>query len=221
MSLAMLQIAGHQLWHNMFDLYADPNSVSIAEKILRPVIVYFFLLIGLRIAGKRELAQLNAFDLIVLLMLSNTIQNAIIGNDNSVVGGMIGAAALLGTNYLMVRTMHRYRKLDHLLEGHADILIRDGKILRDHLSRELITPGELVAAARKQGISSLHDVERCILEPTGTITFVQKRPTPEVSRHDEIMALLERMAAEIKMLRDAAKSGPARPAVNPSAPSES
>jgi uncharacterized membrane protein YcaP (DUF421 family) len=199
MPLATFSAYFQHLWTNMFSLYS--NDVTILEKVLRPIVVYFFLLIGLRIAGKRELAQLNAFDLIVLLMLSNTIQNAIIGNDNSVVGGMIGAAALLGTNYLLVRIMHRYRKLDRLLEGHADVLIRNGQILRSHLDRELITPAELVAAARKQGISSLHDVERCVLEPTGTITFVQKRPTPEVSRHDEIVALLGQLSREIKGLR--------------------
>lgn len=199
MALASLPQYFHHLWTNMFGLYA--NDVTILEKVLRPILVYFFLLIGLRVAGKRELAQLNAFDLIVLLMLSNTIQNAIIGNDNSVVGGMIGAAALLATNYVLVRVMHRYRKLDRLLEGHADVLIRNGKILKNHLSRELITPAELIAAARKQGIASLHDIERCVLEPTGTISFMQKRPTPEVSRHDEIMALLGRLSREIQALR--------------------
>ena len=98
-------------------------SLPILEKILRPIIVYLFLVIGLRLAGKRELAQLNPFDLVVLLTLSNTVQNAIIGEDNSVVGGLIGATTLLVVNYLLVHLVHSNRKLEQLVEGDADILI--------------------------------------------------------------------------------------------------
>src|SRR5450631_337962 len=126
-------------------------GLPIAEKILRPLVVYVFLVVGLRLAGKRELAQLNAFDLVVLLTLSNTVQNAIIGNDNSVSGGIIGATTLLAVNYCVVRMTHKYRKLDRLVEGRADILMRDGRIVKDHLERELITHAQLAAAARKQG----------------------------------------------------------------------
>src|SRR6266700_1192548 len=107
---------------HMFNLV----DVTLIEKIARPVLVYFFLIIGLRLAGKRELAQLNAFDLIVLMTLSNTVQNAIIGNDNSVSGGMIGAATLLAVNYAMVRIAHRSRRLDRILEGRPQILMHNG-----------------------------------------------------------------------------------------------
>ena len=92
-------------------------DISILEKIIRPVLVYFFLVIGLRLAGKRELAQLNPFDLIVLLTLSNTVQNAIIGNDNSLTGGVVGAFALLAMNYLVVRFLFRHRRLDQFQCG--------------------------------------------------------------------------------------------------------
>ena len=95
-------------WSDMFAM-----QLPILEKILRPICVYLFLLIGLRLAGKRELAQLNPFDLIVLLTLSNTVQNAIIGNDNSITGGLLGAATLLALNYLVVRIVHRYTKLEN------------------------------------------------------------------------------------------------------------
>src|SRR3981081_2490951 len=95
-------LADGALWHTIWHNLASPGA-NIVEKILRPVLVYFFLIIGLRLAGKRELAQLNAFDLIVLLMLSNTVQNAIIGEDNSVTGGMVGAAWLLSVNSVLVR----------------------------------------------------------------------------------------------------------------------
>src|ERR1041384_1033364 len=92
-------------------------DISILEKIIRPVIVYFFLIAGLRLAGKRELAQLNPFDLVVLLTLSNTLQNAIIGDDNTITGGFLGAATLLALNYLVVRFLYSHKKLDRLIEG--------------------------------------------------------------------------------------------------------
>src|SRR3979409_1934118 len=103
-------------------------NVPILEKILRPILVYFFLILLLRVFGKRELAQLNPFDLVVLLSLSNPVQNAIIGSDNSVAGGFIGAFTLLATNYMVVRFLFRHRRLDQLLEGRATTLIRDGKV---------------------------------------------------------------------------------------------
>src|SRR5437588_677255 len=107
-----------------------------AEKILRPVLVYVFLVVGLRVAGKRELAQLNPFDLVVLLTLSNAVQNAIIGDDNSVTGGVIGATTLLAVNYVVVRFLYGHERLEELIEGRCDELIADGKILHDHLKRE-------------------------------------------------------------------------------------
>src|SRR5206468_9786439 len=120
------------LWRDL--LHPD---VSILEKILRPILVYFFLVISLRLAGKRELVQLNPFDLVVLLTLSNTVQNAIIGDDNSVLGGIISATSLLATNFLVVRFLYRHRKLDQLVEGRADVLIEDGKVRTQHLKTEL------------------------------------------------------------------------------------
>src|SRR5438477_8432640 len=101
-------------------------DVSIVEKIIRPILVYFFLVIGLRLAGKRELAQLNPFDLVVLLTLSNTVQNAIIGEDNSVTGGLIGATTLLIVNYVLVRFLYSHQRLDRVVEGASDALIEGG-----------------------------------------------------------------------------------------------
>src|SRR5690348_17247466 len=105
-------------------LYADMFHLGlpVAEKILRPIVVYVFLIVGLRLAGKRELAQLNPFDLVVLLTLSNTVQNAIIGDDNSVSGGLIGAATLLFVNYGVVRFLYGHERLDQLVEGAATVL---------------------------------------------------------------------------------------------------
>src|SRR5499427_11035891 len=126
-------------------------DVSILEKIIRPILVYFFLIGSLRLAGKRELAQLNPFDLVVLLTLSNTVQNAIIGNDNSVLGGLIGATTLLVVNYAVVRFLYSHEALDRLVEGDADLLMENGELKHDRLKKELITLAELEEAAHKQG----------------------------------------------------------------------
>jgi uncharacterized membrane protein YcaP (DUF421 family) len=170
------------------------SDVSVLEKLLRTLVVYGVLLVGLRLAGKRELSQLNPFDLVVLLLLSNTVQNAIIGNDNSLVGGIIGAAALLLINAVVVRVLYRYGELDKI-EGKPDDLIRNGRILRHHLERELITVAELEAAARRQGIESLAHVQSCRLETGGALTFIQRHPTDDETRHHETLGLLAQLDA--------------------------
>jgi len=185
-----------KLWHDMFHL-----GVPVAEKMLRPVVVYAFLVVGLRLAGKRELAQLNPFDLIVLLTLSNTVQNAIIGDDNSVTGGLLGAATLLGVNALVVRFLYRHERLERLVEGEADVLIEDGKIRRDRLKTELITLPELESAAHKQGFASLDEVDRAVLEPGGTVSFIGKKPSPEAVRHEAVTRRLDQIVSELAALR--------------------
>src|SRR3954454_15545930 len=114
-------------------------GLPIAEKIARPVIVYVFLIVGLRLAGRRELAQLNPFDLVVLLSISNTVQNAIIGDDNSITGGLLGALSLFIVNYIVVRFLFKHRRLDQVLEGSPTTLVSHGKLLREGLSKELLT----------------------------------------------------------------------------------
>ena len=176
-------------------------GVPIAEKIIRTIVVYFFLIIGLRVAGKRELTQLNPFDLVGLLLLSNTVQNAIIGEDNSLVGGIFGAAILLALNALLVRALFHWGKLDKL-EGRPDLLIRNGRIVRPHLERELITLSELEAAARRQGIESLAHVKHCRLETGGALTFIQKHPTDDETRHHDLKLHLERLESAQRALKE-------------------
>ena len=195
------------LWSDMVTL-----GVPVIEKILRPILVYAFLIVGLRLAGKRELAQLNAFDLVVLLTLSNTVQNAIIGNDNSVTGGVIGATTLLMVNYAVVRFLYRHEQLDQLVEGAASALIDHGEIQRDRLEQELITTAELESAAHKQGLASLDDVDRAVLEVGGAISFTAKKPTMEVTRHEAVLARLDAMTEQLNALSRALAT---RPAENP------
>jgi uncharacterized membrane protein YcaP (DUF421 family) len=186
----------HDIWKDMFVV-----GLPILEKILRPMIVYAFLVVSLRLSGKRELVQLNPFDLVVLLTLSNTVQNAIIGDDNSVTGGIIGATSLLVTNYLVVRFLYDHSKLDQLVEGKADVLIDNGKINAERLKKELITMPQLEAAARKQGFDSIDEVQKCVLEPGGTLSFVAKKPDTEDVRHQDLVARLEKLMAEVAILR--------------------
>ena len=185
-----------KIWTDMFVL-----ALPVLEKIARPIVVYFFLVIGLRLAGKRELAQLNPFDLVVLLTLSNTVQNAIIGEDNSVTGGLIGAATLLLVNYLVVRFLFEHERLDLMVEGKPTVLIEDGKLRTDQLAKEVITRAELEAAAHRQGFATLEEVERAVIEPGGTLSFLGKKPAPEETRHRELLTRMDQMMRELAQLR--------------------
>jgi uncharacterized membrane protein YcaP (DUF421 family) len=168
--------------HSMFAMGAP-----VVEKILRPVIVYFFLVVALRVFGKRELAQLNPFDLVVLLSLSNTVQNAIIGDDNSVTGGVIGSLALLGTNYLVVRFLFQHRRLDQIFEGSPTVLIEKGSVKEKALASELLTHGELLTVLHRQGFDSLEDVDHCVLEPGGTF-YIQRKTPPKGEVQFEVLS---------------------------------
>jgi uncharacterized membrane protein YcaP (DUF421 family) len=170
------------------------HDIAFGEKIIRTAVVYAFLLIGLRFAGKRELSQLNSFDLVVLLLLSNTVQNAIIGNDNSLIGGIAGATALLAINAIVVRVLFRMGKLDRL-EGKPESLIHNGRLVRKHLDREMITVAELEAAARRQGIDSLARVNECRLETGGSLSFIERHPTQDEERHHESLGMLGQIDA--------------------------
>ena len=178
-------------------------GVHLVEKIIRTVIVYAALIIGLRLAGKRELAQLNPFDLVVLLTISNTVQNAIIGNDNSVLGGLVGVATLLFLNYLVVRFIYANNKIETLVEGKEDTLIDGGKVQDKELKREMITRSELEIAAHKQGIGSLNEVEKAVLEPEGGISFIIRQPDLSESRHSELLTRLDQVSQELASLRSA------------------
>ncbi len=191
----------HATLHDMFVL-----GLPVLEKILRPTIVYFFLIAGLRLAGKRELAQLNPFDLVVLLTLSNTVQNAIIGEDTSVTGGLLGASTLLAVNYLVVRFLFAHEKLDRLVEGDPDALIEGGVIKEDRLRQELLTRAELETAAHKQGFAGLQDVERAVLEPGGSIFFVGRKPSPDEVHQKALTARLDAIARQLDEIRE--KIGP-------------
>ena len=167
----------HEITAHLFTL-----PIPLLEKIIRPILVYAFLVILLRVFGKRELAQLNPFDLVVLLSLSNTVQNAIIGDDNSVAGGMVGAVTLL------VRFFYRGPGMEErMMQEHDVYLIRDFRVQEDTLRKLHINLGELTATAHERGFDDLHDVETAVLYPNGTIymkgTSQDAAALREVLRH--------------------------------------
>ena len=149
-------------------------DLPVLEKIVRAAAVYVFLLVGLRLTGKRQMGQMSAFDLVVLLIISNVLQNAMIGNDNSVLGGFLGAATILLLNYGVTRLAFSRRGLERLIEGAPTLLIHNGKVIEANLRRELLTRDELMAGLRRQGIMAVEEVHVALIEETGTITAVRR-----------------------------------------------
>jgi uncharacterized membrane protein YcaP (DUF421 family) len=199
LSQSIHQFAQQSLGPSLSHMFNLP--LPVLEKFVRPVIVYLVLVMLLRIFGKRELAQLNPFDLVVLLSLSNTVQNAIIGEDNSVTGGIIGAFSLLAINWLVARTLFRSPKLTRLLEGRATVLVRDGKIDKRAMQRESLCDDDLLSVLHKQGFAHLHDVRRVELEPSGTFFVEAREPDAYERQHGEIMAKLDALTQELAALR--------------------
>jgi uncharacterized membrane protein YcaP (DUF421 family) len=153
-------------------------EVSIAEKILRSVAIYAFLLLAFRFTGKRQVGQLTPFDLVVLLIISNVVQNAVIGPDNSLGGGVIGALAILGLNRAVVEVTWRWKKARRLLEAAPTVLVHNGRILHDHLAQERITLDDLHAALRRAGVATVADVRFAMLEENGGISVVPRGAVP-------------------------------------------
>ena len=174
------------MWNDML-----VSGIPLAEKVIRTVAVYGFLIAGLRVFGKRELGQLNPLDFIVLLLLSNTVQNAIIGNDNSLAGGLLGALVLMIVNSVLVRYTYRFPRLRRLVEGSPDELVKDGHLMVRALKRNQITREELMAAARKQGVEHLGDVACARLEVSGAVSFLVKEPSEMQRFHADLVARLE------------------------------
>ncbi|MDQ6666146.1 MAG: DUF421 domain-containing protein [Acidobacteriota bacterium] len=175
-------------------------KLPVIEKILRPVCVYFALIVLLRIFGKRELAQLNPFDLVVLLSISNTVQNAIIGDDNSLTGGLIGACSLFAINYVVIRFLFKHRRLDQLLEGSPTVLVENGRVNRQALAKELLNESELVTVLHRQGFDDLSDVDRCVLEPGGVFAIKGKKPASDELQQAELLARLDKISGQVAEL---------------------
>ena len=149
-------------------------DIPVWEKILRSVVIYLFILLAFRFTGKRQVGQLTPFDLVLLLIISNVVQNAVIGNDNSLGGGMIGAVTILALNWMVVEISYRFKPARRLLEGEPVLLIHNGIILQKNLSHERITLEDLQAALRRNGVADFHQVRVAVLEENGQISVIPK-----------------------------------------------
>ena len=187
----------HSLATNLFELGTGLQAISVLEKIVRPAAVYLLLVVLLRLFGKRMLAQLNPFDLVVLLTLSNTVQNAIIGNDTSLSGGVIGALSLIGVNALLVRVY--YRGPDTVIDSPDTFLVREHEVDSEALRRLHINRGELLARAHERGFDDLEDVDTAVLYPNGTI-YMKGTSQDEACLH-EILREVQALRLEVAALR--------------------
>jgi uncharacterized membrane protein YcaP (DUF421 family) len=199
-AIGAFMVTGTTIWQSMFGF-----EIPATEKILRTLLVYLGLAVIMRLAGKRQLAQLNSFDLIVMLLLSNVVQNAIIGPDNSVAGGLLGAAVLVGFNALMERLATISRRTTIIFEGTPTTLVTDGRIVERQVRRTGLRDPEVVSALRHQGANRLGEVRKATLEPGGSISVELSREAEtatygelrqavlDLQRHlDERLSVLER-----------------------------
>jgi uncharacterized membrane protein YcaP (DUF421 family) len=149
-------------------------AIPIWELIVRALLVYAFLVILLRLSGKRQIGQLAPFDLVLLLVLSNAVQNSINGGDNSLVGGMISAATLVGVNYAIGYATFKNKKLEILVEGRPQVIIHNGRVFEDVMVSARLTHHELASALRRSGCSCAEEVQTAILENNGAISVVPR-----------------------------------------------
>ena len=170
-------------------------DISVLDKIIRTVVVYLGLIVLLRLAGKRDLAQLNSFDLIVVLLLSNVVQNAVIGPDDSLLGGLIGAAVLVAANAFFVHVVRPWRGVPAALEGTTTVLARGGAWLPDAMRREGVRQSDLEGALRRQNAYKIEDVAELKLEPGGTIVVDLKPELENATKAD-----VERLEAKLDRL---------------------
>lgn len=187
-------------WSNMFVL--DAEKVTYLEKIARPLIVYLTMVLLLRIFGKRELAQLNPIDFVLLLLISEAVQNAIIGDDTSLSGGVIGVVTLLAVNYLTAVLKFRVPPVERLLEGAPKVLIENGVIDKEALSRELMTDDDLMVIAHEEGLDDAREIEKLILDPNGTFLVEAKNDVKDARFKREVLEKIERLTEQISDLQN-------------------
>ncbi|MFD8707286.1 DUF421 domain-containing protein [Kitasatospora sp. NPDC059648] len=177
------------MWHDLVVV-----QIPIVEKILRTVAVYVLILVLFRLAGKRGLAGLNTFDMVVVFLLSNVVQNAIIGNDNSLLGGVVGAVTLVAVNAAVTRWLARDPRAARVLEGDPTTVVRDGKLVPGALRELALRPSELEHAIRLQNGDNVSDVARARLEPDGQLLVTLKAAEQSATKGD-VDELRERLAA--------------------------
>ncbi len=170
------------LMHWLADVFSHPTLSGTALIAGKTVVVYVFLVLGLRLLGKRELGQMNIYDLVLIIVLANAVQNAMVGDDNSLGGGLVSAMTLLALNRLFSLAMTRSTKLEHAMIGNPMLIVKDGKMIESRCRREGITRDQVMAALREHGMLNLHDAQMCVLEVDGTISVVSKQADVQRTR---------------------------------------
>jgi uncharacterized membrane protein YcaP (DUF421 family) len=147
-----------------------PILLNIA---FRTTVIYAAVLVGIRLTGQRQLGQMSPFDLVLLLIIANAVQNAMVGQDTSLVGGLVAAGVLLFWHQVINRARRSSRRISRLLGGEGVLLVNDGRILADHLRRAGVTQDELLQALREHGVPSVDQVRLAVLEPDGAISVIR------------------------------------------------
>jgi uncharacterized membrane protein YcaP (DUF421 family) len=161
-----------------------PGGSVLLQIVLRTGVIYLLVLIGVRLSGKREVGQMTPFDLTLLLLLSNSVQNAMTGPDTSLAGGAVAACTLLVLNYVVANVSGRNRKLRRLIQGQPSLLVHDGKVIEEHMAREHVSQDELHRALREHGINSCDQVALAVLEVDGSISCLKyDEIKPDASTH--------------------------------------
>jgi uncharacterized membrane protein YcaP (DUF421 family) len=163
-------------------------AIPLWEVVLRAVVVYVFLLVLLRLTGKRQIGQLAPFDLVLLLVLSNAVQNSMNGGDNSLVGGLLSAGTLVALNYGVGNAIFRNKTLEALVEGRPQVVIHNGRVFEDVMRKAKLTHHELSAALRQAGCSRVGDVQAAILENNGSVSVVMHRSST-AGKDDSVPAI--------------------------------
>jgi uncharacterized membrane protein YcaP (DUF421 family) len=183
------------MWNAIFDL-----DLSLDEKVVRAVAIYAFLVIALRLVGKRELAQLNTLDFVVLLAVANAVQNGLIGADNSVTGAVVGATVLFVVNSALAFVLYRNSRLQRLVEGTPTVLIEDGKILEGALRQQLLTHDDLLEEIQSAGADTFDDVQTARLLPNGKVIVIPKESNQASVQYDDLRARLDHLTGLVEEL---------------------
>ncbi len=159
------------LWFS--SVFDHPSSIGNALIIsAKTLVLYLFLIIGLRLLGKRELGQMNIFDLVLIIVLGNSVQNAMLGNDNSLVGGLIAATTLLGVNRIFNVILRRSKKIERVMVGQPLLIVHEGIPMANRMKAEGITHDQLMTALREHGLTRLEQVKICVLEVDGSMSVI-------------------------------------------------
>lgn len=161
-----------------------PGAHALVAVCLRTAVIYFVVLIGVRLSGKREVGQMTPFDLTLLLLISNAVQNAMTGPDTSLLGGVVAASTLLILNYLIAELSGGNRRFRRFVQGQPSLMVHDGQVIMSHMAKEHVSMDELERAMREHGICHLKDVALAVLEVDGSISFLKyDEIKPDASTH--------------------------------------